>query len=265
MRPTPYIGITGISLPHEPAQILQGLELQSDAKLMFGSCVSHKTLLGGTATKHPKRYPDVHMLEEQMSQDPRVMNVIHFNTREPEQLLMDLNQAQFLAGPLCHGFQLNMPWPYIPTLKEYKDTHDKEHNIVILQCGKRALEEVHNNPTKLAARVNDYLGVIDYVLIDASGGEGHEFDINKTLEYFAALEQFGNLGFGVAGGLGTHSLSRLWPIWQKYSNFSIDAESGVRNDDDMLVVHEASTYIVGGDQMFVQRALAHQRKNKVFS
>jgi hypothetical protein len=228
---------------------------------MFGTCVSHKTLHGGTATKHPARYPPVSMLEELMWGNPAVMNLLHFNTKEPEELLADLNELQRLAGSHCNGFQINMTWPNIVALEKYKTTHDKEHNIIVLQCGRRALEAVNNDPKVLAAQVSTYSHVIDYVLIDVSGGEGQDFDIEKTIDYFAALEPFENLGFGIAGGLHAETLSRLEPLCERFSSFSIDAESKLRHaDDDSLDIAETTKYAQNAVELFMRRHQLHEQR-----
>jgi hypothetical protein len=258
MRPTPYIGVTGICKKSEVEAIVRDLALESHAKLMLGTLVSHKTLHGGVSASHPERYPLPQRLHSLMSSDRRVLNLIHFNTKEPEFLFEDLLHAQQVAGPLCHGFQLNMTWPDAKVLARYKEAHHRGSNILVLQCGRRALGEVDHSPEMLLERVRHYQGLVEYVLIDTSGGEGKPFDISKTLDYFESLEKIDDICFGVAGGLGVHTLFRLLRLWRKFPCFSIDAETSLRDEHDALSTMRVRNYVATADQIFVQQKIAHQ-------
>ena len=104
-----------------------------------------------------------------------LLNLIHFNTKEPEKLFDDMCLAQDLAGPNCHGFQLNIAWPDKRVLERYKKYALFHHKTIVLQCGGNALREV-GSPFNLGLRLRDYEGLVDYVLVDPSGGLGKEFD-----------------------------------------------------------------------------------------
>ncbi len=102
----------------------------------------------------------------------------------------------------------------------------------MLQCGAHALEAVGNSPTELAKRVREYGDLIDYVLLDQSGGRGLDLDLSFMNECFTELEKQPRLGLVMAGGIRPHNVFRLHGIRQKFGA-SIDTESGVRVADTM--------------------------------
>jgi hypothetical protein len=252
MYPPSYIGMTGFSTREQVEAVLAHRSKSAKHYLMIGVLVSHKSL-HGQPLDQPKRYPPREVLGDIFTDGKQLLNLLHFNTNAPEQLLDDMLLAQDLAGIFCHGFQLNMMWPDIKILQGYRKFCPTQ--VLVLQCGKRALEQA-GSPQALADRVGKYEGLIDYVLIDGSGGLGLPFDEILVKEYFSELSKLSGIGFGVAGGLEPGSLYRLHPVWRKFSNFSIDAESGLRINDKFSI-HIASQYLSIAEEIFKQRTLVH--------
>jgi hypothetical protein len=244
MRPTPYIGITGFMSRQEVQQVLAVFPEHSPYLAMVGVLVSDKTLR--KTPSNPKRYPKGENLKNIFTNHPRALNLLHFNTKEPEWLLDDLCVAHEWAGPLCHGFQLNVAWPNPAALEQYKKQERFGRKIVVLQCGPQALQEVGGASRKLAHRLRQYEGLIDYALIDPSAGTGKEFDADKARNYFRDLQLvLPWLGVGVAGGLRAETLwSQLAPLALSCKCFSIDVESQVRDQEkDELVAAKAIEYL----------------------
>ncbi|MDO8571054.1 MAG: hypothetical protein Q7R79_00055, partial [bacterium] len=118
----------------------------SDRLLMVGVLVNSKTL-NGEVTKNPNRYPAICKVSKIFTRHKNVLNLVHFNTKEPDLLLENLEMVTTLAGPHLHGFQLNMAWPNISALYYYRE---RNPNIkIVLQVGGRALEMVECSPNKL--------------------------------------------------------------------------------------------------------------------
>ena len=226
--------------------------------MMVGVLVSSKTLRGET-NDWPRRYPKVGYLGNIFTDHPQTLNLLHFNTRKTghiDEVLAELKFAQNKAGPHCHGFQLNMPWPKPSLLEQYKATQFK-CKTVVLQCGGKALEAVGMSGSALATKLQEYRGLIDYALVDPSGGVGQEFDLALAEECFAYLEDLDWLVYGIAGGLEVGNLSRLNTLLQRHPDFSIDAEGRLRiKDSDELDIPAAIDYLLTANYLFERGVLA---------
>ncbi len=235
-RPLSYIGITGFTSPAQILELLSWLdasELQSlwgDRQLMVGVLVSSKTMRG-EANKWPGRYPPSKALPNIFTADPRCLNILHFNTDQPATLALDMVEIMRLAGPNCHGIQLNIRWPDMNQLRVFRQTHSFAR--VILQLGKGALEEVLHNPDAVALRLKEYAdeGLITDVLHDMSGGEGvfASQEIDRAAAILDAIERTcPQIGIGFAGGLHAGNLHRVVSLFNEFPNVSIDAEGQLR-------------------------------------
>lgn len=250
MRPTPYIGVTGVTTAQEARMLLKAGSPESTHKIMIGVLVSSKTLVNARNGR-VTRYPLERNLREIFVHHPKALNILHFNTHrskmENMNILTDLCHAHAVAGPYCHGVQLNMTWPDRDLLDLLKSSEGK---IVILQCGSDALKSVDMSGRKLANKVREYGNLIDYVLIDSSRGRGIEFIPDLALECFEYLQEIPDIGFGIAGGLDVATIPRLEPLVQRFPSFSVDAETRLRNKDDRLSIAMASTYIQAAQRFF---------------
>jgi hypothetical protein len=221
--------------------------------VMVGVLVSRKSLQGvaGENASNPKRYPKSETLGDIFLSHKKALNLIHFNTHEPNWLLDDLYRAHVWAGPHCHGFQLNMPWPSVRALLSYKALARFERKTLVLQCGMNALLQVDRSPIKLMESVKAYEGAIDYLLLDQSGGRGEPMDGNFILRCLDQLSKLDWLGLTIAGGLGVDSLYKLEPILREFPGIiSIDAESKLRDRDDNLDMRAVHRYLYQANETF---------------
>lgn len=253
MRPQPYIGITGFTHRDQiNAVVHDALPVDTDRLVMAGVLVSNRTLRGET-NKWPNRYPKPEGLKDIFPRYNCLLNLIHFNTKEPDKLLDDMCKAQDLAGPNCDGFQLNIAWPDKKVLEQYKTRAQFKRKVVVLQCGARAIQEA-GSPGNLGLRLHQYDGLIDYVLLDPSGGLGkefHEAEMHAMLYYAREYTWPITFGLGVAGGFHAGNLERLQPLLKEF-DLSIDAEGKLRGQDDHLDMAAASLYLRKADQLFRQ-------------
>ncbi len=248
MRPQPYIGVTGFMLRQEVDWVLKTLPEDFGRLVMIGVLVSGKTL-HGQPNKWPNRYPKGEVLKTLFPDNRHALNLIHFNTKEPERLLYDMCLAQDLCGSNCHGFQLNIAWPDKKVLQDYKAKAQFHHKTIVLQVGGKALDEMGRHPTRVMARVQEYAGLVDYVLIDPSGGLGKEFELSLARNYLERQNIAPDVGFGIAGGLHGENIERLRELASKYE-FSIDAEGKLRNEDDHLDVLKTALYLQNAGKLF---------------
>ena len=229
MLQQPYMGVTGFMSRGEVQAALEAQgrrTAQSGRKLMVGVLASSKTLAGNT-NKFPNRYPKITDIAGIFPNEKWTLNLIHYATDEQDTLDQQLIRMVDLGGPYLEGFQLNVRWPNPAQLRAIG------HLRVVLQLGKKALEEMGNNPVRVADRLDGYRGLISDVLVDASGGLGLKLDPEAAYSYLRAIqERHPTLGLGVAGGLSGETVGGLEPLAREFSNLSFDAEGRLRTKDE---------------------------------
>lgn len=237
----PYIGITGFMTRQEVESILNVIPENPSRLLMVGVLASLKTLRYET-NKWVNRYPKGGKIQDIFTDDPRTLNLILYNTKEPENLLEQLLEMTDLGGPNFQGFQLNLAWPSVPVLREYRK---RRGYSIVLQIGSHAYEMVHFSPQELANLIAIYEGLVDYVLLDQSGGHGLPFDTEKARKCLEAIMTKNlSIGLGVAGGLSPLTLNLVEPLLSDFSDLSIDAEGRLRDKDDNLDIEVAKEYVL---------------------
>lgn len=244
----PYIGITGFVSGNEVDFILGHPPRNSNRLIMIGVLASLKTLRG-FQNKLPNRYPRADRIFSIFSNYDLALNLIHYSTGEPDTLLEQLVTITTLAGGNLHGFQLNIAWPPQKVLSEYRKLYPSKQ--FVLQVGGHAFERVNHSPEQLAARVAEYDGVAEYVLLDPSGGYGKPLDPDRARDYLVALKaQNLEMGFGVAGGLSPSTLNLVEPLTKEFPYLSIDAEGRLRTPEDRLDLSISSEYLRKAFAMF---------------
>lgn len=244
-KPYPYIGVTGFMRQEEVvaawAEASKKLH-RSKHILMIGCLVSHKTLLGQT-NKWPNRYPPIEKLTGIFPpKDESTLNLVHYHTTDQSTLYNQLVKISELVGSHLDGYQLNIRWPDIEQLLRYKDDYP-DHKIV-LQCGSEAMSDVDNEPKALADAIDTYEYLVDYVLIDPSGGKGQAINIVFAGECLEAITKICPWVVpGIAGGLGPNTISHIESLAHKYPNLCIDAEGRLRDEEDNIHLGKIRTYI----------------------
>lgn len=238
----PYVGITGFMSQDEVLNVLKIVPVNIKSRLiMVGVLASSKTIQG-IPNKWPNRYPLADKIAGIFPDDPRVLNLIHFNTKEPDTLLCQLIAATELGGENLHGFQLNIAWPSPDAIKAYKKVHLTKQ--IVLQIGGHAFEMVNNSPRLLVAKIAEYEGLIDYALLDPSCGYGKPLDSERIREYLDALmEKSFDIGLGAAGGLSPTTLHLIKPLAKEFPRLSLDAEGLLRTPEDRLNIELSKEYL----------------------
>ncbi|MDP3731161.1 MAG: hypothetical protein Q8R34_01555 [bacterium] len=243
-----YVGITGFMSSKEVQTVLESVPESSGRLVMIGVLAGLKTLKS-LPNKWPNRYPLVPNIPTIFSRHIKAFNLIHYSTDDKSTLPGQLFLLSYLCKEKLHGFQLNMAWPSVTLLGRFKN--DFPSKKLVLQVGRRALEEVNNSPEQLAARVAEYAGIAEYMLLDPSGGKGEPFNPNLAREYLIAIKEKGlSLGLGVAGGLSPTTLNLVEPLVKEFPDLNIDAEGRLRTPEDHLDVEVAGRYLLGALKMF---------------
>lgn len=247
----PYIGITGFMSLSDALQVLGVVPADTDRLVMVGVLASLKTMRG-IQNKWPNRYPTMDKIASIFPDHPLALNLIHYNTKEKDTLGDQLVAMTEFGGANTHGFQLNIAWPEIDILGEYRKKYTAKQ--IVLQVGGHAFDMVNNSPEQLATRVAEYDGVVEYVLLDPSGGYGKPFDPDRARDYLTALRAKNlNIGLGVAGGLSPTTLNLVEPLMQEFPDLSIDAEGCLRTPEDHLDLNLAWAYLQTALSMFNRR------------
>lgn len=246
----PYIGITGFMSREEVQEVLDLVSPWLRRKVMIGILASSKTINGET-NSHPNRYPTPGEMGDIFEDTSRALNLVHFSTKNKDGLFDEMSRAFTLAGPYCHGLQLNIAWPDPSVLGFFKT---REYPVtIVLQIGARAFEMIGHAPQKLADKIEkEYKHFIDFVLLDPSGGTGKPFNPEEMRGYLQELEMKQmSIGLGVAGGLNQATLRRLiLPLVKEFPDLSIDVETGVRNGYDNLDPNLAISFIRKAECLF---------------
>ncbi len=258
----PYIGITGFMSRYEVDHILGSADPYHGHKVMVGVLASQKTVRG-EKNKWPNRYPEMKDLPYIFSDHHQALNLIHFNTKTPDTLAEQLMEVVRLAAPAeiykvskLHGFQLNLAWPDPNEIRRFMTAFEAITGMVynlkiVLQIGGHAFTMVDNDQKKLADKVASYKELVQYVLLDPSGGYGKPFDTAAADAYLAELSSRDlDMGLGVAGGLSAETLDLVTPLAIKYPNLSIDAEGRLRDKDDNLDLKNALRYVLEAQRLF---------------
>lgn len=246
----PYIGITGFTDKREVEDVLCAMPKRSKRKLMVGVLASSDTLRGRLNAENPNRYPPVGDISKIFTDHPRALNLIHYDTKDPDRLLRQLIMATSVGGVDLHGLALDIAWPLPSVLKAYRDKHPDK--IIVLKIGQEALETVGRSFATLLRRITEkYAGLIDYVTLDASAKEYEPLD-TKLARIFLQAFSFNNLnlGLGVSGGLSAENLKFVRPLTFYFQDFNIDADSGLRDGSDNLDMGEAVRYVKDASLMF---------------
>ena len=233
-----YIGITGPVNNREVEDICRefseaGYSESSKHIPMLGFLVSYKTL-NNLPTKN-KKYPSIEKIPQLLTEAGKgIFTTLHYNTPE-EKIDRLVEQVKTLFDKiyqenLCRGIQLNiksLPVKQVQKIKEYFSEMK-----IIFQANKSVTFQ--KTPSQIADYINDYGNLLSYVLIDPSGGEGLNFNIKTSVDIFNEIRNKNpDLAIGFAGGLSGKNVKKIilgLKSRLNHDNFSIDAESGLRDN-----------------------------------
>jgi hypothetical protein len=235
--------------PKEARAIMAAVPFPSSRMVMIGVLASAKTLRG-LANRWPHRYPTLSNLAGIFPDHPLAFNLIHYNTNSPDLLYQQLLEITPLAGPHIHGYQLNIPWPPASQLRDFRLKYPRLK--IVLQVSTQSLDMIDHSAEGLISKLREeYVGLVDYALLDPSAGSGLSLDPAWARRYLQALHETNlGIGMGVAGGLSPATLDLVEPLVRDFPELSIDAESLLRDENDDLNVDLAKAYIRRALELF---------------
>ncbi len=254
MKSKPYIGVTGVASKEEVGTVCKmfskaGFSMGTKHVPMLGFLVSYETLNGENATG--TKYPPVASLPELLREaSPSVFTTIHYRSRQPDTLSDQVGKLfdGIYEDGLCRAIQFNIVWPDLKEIGKIKKRFPDMQ--IILQASDKAM--AGKSPREVAEAIVGYGDLLDYCLIDPSGGRGIEFDLEKSLAIYLELRRaIPDLTIGFAGGFTGESVAtRLGIIAERVGdNFCIDAEGGLR-DKNSLSVDKVEAYLEGASEFF---------------
>lgn len=238
----PYVGITGFTKPEQVRQALGYFDLPWGRRLMIGALASPKSLRGEPMReKWAKQTPLLSEVANIFSAayGRGALRLVHYSADSDGQACRDLLKIVADVGDPIDGFQLNIVWPAPRTLSAFHTLVRDRRRIIVLQIGQAAVERAGGTPDGVAKRLLDYDGLIDYVLFDASGGEGRPLDARSARPYLRAMREvcerrLFSIGLGAAGGLGPDTMGPIEALLPEFPHLSWDAQGRLRNERNEL-------------------------------
>lgn len=241
-----YVGVCGIAQKEQVNGIVNSLPETMGRKIGIGVLLSGKSLRG-LRYSYTERYPKREDISSLFSTDPRVINVIHYNTSTPGTLEKQLHEILSFYRSDLHGIQLNMVWPNRVALANIKAAHP--HIKFLMQVSPHRIAQKSSEKTtrQIVDRlVSDYNNVADYLLVDWSRGRGKDVDIDVACEFLNHLSDAESpFTLGIAGGLCAETFERCEQLLASFPNLCFDAEGRLRTKrrGGVLDVEKAQAFI----------------------
>ncbi len=238
MKTTPYIGVTDFTNFEQVTKMLEVFRRHrssgSQRMLHVGVMMSFKTL-NGIETKWSKAFPPKDKITDIFRpNDDDVYYCLHYADYLHDTKFTDLARGLEYAGPFVHALQLDMPWPDPEVVASGVNKSHKQIEV-ILQVGKRSIEEANDRPEEVVRRLEEYVGVIHRVLLDTSMGRGLGMNAVALLPFARAIrDRFPYIGLVAAGGLGPDSINLVEPLVKEFPDLSIDAQGKLRPSGNAL-------------------------------
>lgn len=243
-----YIGFEGLGCRTEANALLASLPARAVRMLMIGVNGNARTL-EGRGSHRPPRTPKTEDIADVFSDDPRALNLIAYATDQPATLGEQLIRMAAYGGPHFHGFQLKMCWPDPREIERFSAR--RPHDRIVLRVGPRALSEVSSHPDRLAARLEEYAGVITDVLLDPTGGHERLFHAARVVDQLGAiLDTNRNIGLGLVARLEDHAIDRLKPIFAEIPTLSLMAEDRLDAPKPALDLEAAQAFYASAHARF---------------
>ena len=179
MKALPYVGITGFKTKGEievTGKIFHERRFYDSSYLpMFGFLVSETRLKQKNVSgKKSPAAEDLTYLARHVPQGSLPM--MHYHTNDLETLPAQIRDLftiyQMYDKRICRAVQLNMEWPSVDKIEEIRNNFPKLH--IVLQLSNRGMDSL--SVAEIVQKSRSYDGLVQYTLIDPSGGFGISYD-----------------------------------------------------------------------------------------
>ncbi|MDO8408385.1 MAG: hypothetical protein Q7S95_04140 [bacterium] len=254
MQTCPYIGVTGFTDRQQVIEAFFHVPDNAHRRLMVGVLASYKSLRRLPMREQwAKQTPPSDELHSIFFEHPQVLNLIHYSADifVDKELCDDLLALAHHAGSVLHGFQLNIVWPSSIALRDFHRFVRKQKLSVVLQINHGSIALAGGTPVAIVEKLRRYEGLIQHLLVDASGGLGKALNVSWAQLYLRAFRD-AQLPFalGVAGGFGPNSMEPIKELLAEFPDLSWDAQGRLRDKDHRL------NPILAGEYLDLSYALA---------
>jgi len=242
LKPQAYIGITGFKEQGEiEAVSKQFLEIKVNEAIehiqMFGLLSSSQKLKD--VNRVGRQSPSLNELFNLASLVPICdLPMVHYHTENRNNLADEISQV-FNHNNLydvCQAVQINMAWPDVKQIEKIKQ--EFENMQIVLQLPRATLEDINH--------ITKYKDLVDYCLIDPSGGYGKEIEAEHLKLVKNVDRVMSQSRIGIAGGLYFGNVMSIIDDTYKIigKKFSIDAQGRLRSNDKLeLDLNKTQKYI----------------------
>lgn len=240
--PVPYVGVSGVVSPEQQRWIREAAQpiIDSGRQLLLGvKAVRTTHWLEKPNTYGSEHYPvgdDIATSMLELRDGEMGIAQVYLNLKKARQAGEKGYEQKFIKKLLgrdaawLSGIQFDMlPWhkdDYSKLLQLIKDDSPIPHDV-LLQCYGKIMQQ--HSPTQVRELLKQYEGLADYVLLDASHGQGKRLDVEQLKPYIDELYGIDGVGLGIAGGLDASVVADELPVLlMDYPNLSFDAEGRLR-------------------------------------
>lgn len=242
-KPRPYIGVTGLKTPEEFDTLSEfvydgfAYDKANEHDLMLGFTCSNKRL--EDPKSEGKTSPSIQTLSDIFdSYHPqyRILPMIHYFTDKPEQLSAEIFQLFDYIG--IRNLQLNAHWPHVNEVEAIRN--ECPDIKITLQIPNSALV----TPINVCDKLKVYEGLVDYALVDPSGGAGLATSVDFAVPYLKEIDHIPSITPGFAGGLSAENVKSTVAAIKEglfctfcqtnpVRQFCIDAQGRLRDKDGL--------------------------------
>jgi hypothetical protein len=233
-----YIGVTGFKTVKE-VELCRDTSRGRKPSIMYGILANPKTISypGIEGTRRPK-LTDISKLLPHMPRDS--IPTIHYCTQN-RQVSKELASILDYDSNFNEGYRTVQLNQRLPDVREIEKLKNRYSGIltVILQLEPPDLAD----PKKTGKILNDYNGLVEYVIIDPSLGAGLDLDKSTSLRMMNEIKI--NAMPVIAGGLSGNNVAQTIAFFRSEygENFCIDAEGQLRGRSDELIVPKMKSYL----------------------
>lgn len=243
-KPTPYVGVSGVVSPEQQLWIREEAEpiVAKGRQLLLGVKAVHKTHWLEVENKYGRdHYPvgsDITRSLGELSDDEMGVAQVFLDRKAAKNEGIKEYEKKFIEKLIARkaawltGIQFDkLPWHETDYTDLFAFIKSDQPRTVLLQCHGDIMDQYKDDISGLTELLKGYYGLVDYILFDASHGQGRELNPDALKPFIEAASNLEGIGVGVAGGLDQRAvLSRLPALLREYPELSFDAEGRLRHD-----------------------------------
>ncbi|HWQ59740.1 MAG TPA: hypothetical protein VN420_01175 [Candidatus Fimivivens sp.] len=173
----------------------------------------------------------------------RIGNVLYFETDDPSTLSGQLIEAKRLGGEHVDAILLNVPWPPVESLAEFRDLHPGIK--LFLKIGPEAFGQVSEKKYTLKSRLAKYRDVIDLVILKGKEQGPYEaLNLGALEDLVGFLSEHMSLFFlAVAGKFDVSGKDPIRELLAVYPGLSLILYRKLLNDGGKFCLEHAIRFL----------------------